>query len=161
MAVKEQPLKLDVSLDITAPVELVFHAFFDAPALSAWHNTSRSIAIPRLLGPYVLEWLPSAERDEVLGRMGGVFRATVMHIEPNDHVFLADAFWLPPDAGPLGPLSVQMTFTSSATPDGRASTLVRVVMTGFDDGVRWKRYLGLATTQWQTALGILKMLLEK
>ncbi|MEQ1730259.1 MAG: hypothetical protein ABL982_17980, partial [Vicinamibacterales bacterium] len=60
-----------------------------------------------------------------------------------------------------GPLSVQMTFTSSATPDGRASTLVRVVMTGFDNGVRWKRYLGLATTQWQQALGVLKMLLER
>ena len=161
MAVKEQPLKLDVSIDITAPVELVFQAFFDAPALGAWHDTSRSIAIPRLLGPYVLEWPPSAERDEVLGRMGGVFRATVMHIEPNDHVFLADAFWLPPDGGPLGPLSVQMTFTSSATPVGRASTLVRVVMTGFDNGVRWKRYLGLATTQWQQALGVLKMLLER
>jgi uncharacterized protein YndB with AHSA1/START domain len=161
MAVKEQPLKLDVSIDITAPVEQVFHAFFEASALAAWHDTSRSIAIPRLLGPYVLEWQPSAERDEVLGRMGGVFRATVMHIEPNDHVFLADAFWLPPDGGPLGPLSVQMTFTSNATPDGRASTLVRVLMTGFDDGVRWKRYLGLATTQWQKALGVLKLLLER
>ncbi len=161
MAVKEQPLKLDVSIDITVPVEVVFHAFFDAAALSAWHNTSRSIAIPRLLGPYVLEWERSAERDEVLGRMGGVFRATVMHIEPNDHVFLADAFWLPPDGGPLGPLSVQMTFTSSAAPDGRASTLVRVAMTGFDDGTRWKRYLGLATTQWQNALDALKTLLER
>jgi uncharacterized protein YndB with AHSA1/START domain len=161
MAVKEQPLKLDVSIDITAPVEQVFEAFFDASTLGAWHDTSRSIAIPRLLGPYVLEWQPSAERDEVLGRMGGVFRATVMHIEPNDHVFLADAFWLPPDGGPLGPLSVQMTFTSSATPDGRSSTLVRVVMTGFDDGLRWRRYLGLATTQWQQALGVLKTLLER
>lgn len=161
MAVKEQPLKLDVTLDITAPAELVFHAFFDAPALVAWHGTSRSIATPRLLGPYVLEWPPSAERDEVLGRMGGIFRATVMHIEPNDHIFLADAFWLPPDGGPLGPLAVQITFTPTATPDGAQSTLVRIVMTGFDDGVRWKRYLGLATTQWQKALGVLKMLLEK
>lgn len=161
MAVREQPLKLDVTLDITAPVDLIFDAFFDAPALGAWHATSRSICIPRLLGPYVLEWPPSTERDEMLGRMGGVFRATVMHIEPNDHVFLADAFWLPPDGGPLGPLAVQMTFSPKATPDGRPATLVRIVMTGFDEGVRWKRYLGLATTQWQNALGVLKMLLEK
>ena len=161
MAVKEQPLKLDVTLDITAPVDLVFAAFFDAPALVAWQGTSRSIAVPRLLGPYVLEWPPSVERDEMLGRMGGIFRATVMHIEPNDHVFLADAFWLPPDGGPLGPLAVQITFTPTATPEGASSTVVRVVMTGFDDGVRWKRYLGLATTQWQKALGVLKMLLEK
>jgi len=97
----------------------------------------------------------------MLGRMGGVFRATVMHIEPNDHVFLADAFWLPPDGGPLGPLAVQITFTPTATTDGAHSTLVRVLMTGFDDGVRWKRYLGLATTQWQKALSILKLLLER
>ncbi len=161
MAVKEQTLKLDVTLDITAPVESVFQAFFDSPALGAWQGTSRAIAVPRLLGPYVLEWPASHERDEVLGRMGGIFRATVMHVEPNDHVFLADAFWLPPDGGPLGPLAVQITFTPKATPDGRSSTLVRVVMTGFDDGVRWKRYLGLATTQWQKALGVLKMLLER
>ena len=161
MPVKETPLKLDVSLDITAPVDVVFHAFFDATALTGWHGTSRSIAVPRLLGPYVLEWPPSAERDEMLGRMGGVFRATVMHIEPNDHLFLADAFWLPPDGGPLGPLAVQITFTPTATTDGAHSTLVRVLMTGFDDGVRWKRYLGLATTQWQKALSILKLLLER
>ena len=161
MPVKETPLKLDVSLDIAAPVDVVFHAFFDATALTGWHGTSRSIAVPRLLGPYVLEWPPSAERDEMLGRMGGVFRATVMHIEPNDHLFLADAFWLPPDGGPLGPLAVQITFTPTATTDGTGSTLVRVLMTGFDDGVRWKRYLGLATTQWQKALSILKLLLER
>jgi uncharacterized protein YndB with AHSA1/START domain len=161
MSVKETALKLDVSLDITAPVDVVFHAFFDAPALTAWHGTSRSIAVPRLLGPYVLEWPPSAERDEMLGRMGGIFRATVMHIEPNDHLFLADAFWLPPDGGPLGPLAVQITFTPTATTDGAHSTLVRVLMTGFDDGVRWRRYLGLATAQWQKALGVLKLLLER
>ncbi len=161
MADKDQSLKLDVTLDINAPVELVFQAFFEAPALGAWHGTSRSIAIPRLLGPYVLEWPPSVERDEMLGRMGGVFRGTIMHIEPNDHIFLADAFWLPPDGGPLGPLAVQMTFTPKAGPDGTRSTVVRIVMTGFDDGVRWKRYLGLATTQWQKALGVLKMLLER
>ena len=161
MAVKEQPLKLDVTLDIVAPVERVFQSFFDASALAAWQGTSRSIAVPRLLGPYVLEWPPSAERDEMLGRLGGIFRATVMHIEPNDHAFLADAFWLPPDGGPLGPLAVQLTFTPAATPDGNQSTVVRVVMTGFDDGVRWKRYLGLATAQWQQGLGVLKTLLEK
>jgi len=161
MAVKEQSLKLDVTLEMSSPVEPVFQAFFDSEVLGAWLATSRAIAVPRLLGPYVLEWPASNERDEVLGRTGGIFRATVMHIDPNDHVFLADAFWLPPDGGPLGPLAVQITFSPKAKPDGRPSTLVRVVMTGFDDGVRWKRYLGLTTSQWQNALGVLKMLLEK
>jgi len=161
MAVKEQSLKLDVTLEMLAPVEKAFQAFFDSVALGEWLSTTRAIAVPRLLGPYVLEWPISTERDEVLGRTGGVFRATVMHIESNDHVFLADAFWLPPDGGPLGPLAVQITFTPKATPEGRQSALVRVVMTGFDDGVRWRRYLGLATSQWQKALGDLKTLLEK
>jgi uncharacterized protein YndB with AHSA1/START domain len=161
MAVKEQSLKLDVTLEIGAPVDRVFDAFFDPSALATWQGTSRSIAVARLLGPYVLEWPPSAERDDMLGRMGGIFRATVMHIEPNDHIFLADAFWLPPDGGPLGPLAVQITFTTKATAAAGQATLVRVVITGFDDGVRWKRYLGLATSQWEGALRVLKSLLEK
>ena len=79
----------------------------------------------------------------------------------SDHVFLADAFWLPPDGGPLGPLALQITFAPAAAPDGTRSTLVRVVMTGFDEGVRWKRYLGLSTTQWQDALRTLKDVLER
>jgi uncharacterized protein YndB with AHSA1/START domain len=162
MAVQEQSArKIDVTMDIAAPAELVFRAFFDAPMLAAWQGASRSIAVARLLGPYVLEWPPSIERDEVLGRMGGIFSATVMHVEPNDHLFLADAFWLPPDGGPVGPLAVQITFTPTATADGASSTLVRVVITGFDEGVRWKRYLGLATAQWQRALSVLKKLLER
>src|SRR4051794_25592581 len=161
MAVRQPPLKLDVTMDITAFPDIVFGAFFDSTALAVWHGTSRSIAVPRLLGPYVLEWPASVERDEVLGRMGGIFRATVMHVEPNDHLFLADAFWLPPDGGPLGPLAVQITFTPTANREGASSTLVRVVITGFDEGVRWKRYLGLATAQWQRALSILKKLLER
>ena len=161
MAANEQPLKLDVTIDIVAPVEIVFTAFFNAPALGAWQGTTRSIAIPRLLGPYVLEWQASTEVDDVLGRLGGVFRATVMNIEPNDHVFLADAFWLPPDGGPLGPLAMQITFTPTAVPDGARSTMVRVVMTGFDNGVRWKRYLDHSTAGWQRSLGILKSLLER
>lgn len=162
MAVKDQaPPKLDVTLDIAAPPEIVFQSFFQDGALSAWHGTSRSIAVPRLLGPFVLEWPASAERDEMLGRLGGVFRATVMHIEPNDHVFLADAYWLPPDGAPLGPFAVECTFTPSAAANGGRSTVVRVVMTGFDEGVRWRRYHGIATAQWQRALRVLKMLLEK
>ena len=117
-------------------------AFFDSAALAAWHGTSRSIAMPRLLGPYVLEWPPSDRRDEVLGRMGGIFRATVMHIEPNDHVFLADAFWLPPDGGPLGPLAVQITLTArrrrpTGTVDAGASRDDRLRQTVYAGGGTW------------------------
>lgn len=162
MAVKEQTRReLDLSLEIAAPPVVVFQSFFQEGALNAWQGTRRAIAVPRLLGPYVLDWAPSNDTDEVLGRTGGVFRATVMHIEPGDHVFLADAFWLPPDTGPLGPFAIQVTFSPASSNNGGPSTLLRVVISGFDDGVRWQRYHAIATAQWQRALRVLKLLLEK
>jgi len=47
---------------------------------------------------------------------------TVMHIDPNDQVFLADAFWLPPDGDPLRPLAVQITFSRHRTAASRRSS---------------------------------------
>jgi uncharacterized protein YndB with AHSA1/START domain len=160
MPAKNAELQLDVAADIAAPVDRVFASFFDAEALARWRRTSRSIAVPRLLGPYVLEWPPTVERDEVLGRLGGVFRATVMQVAPNDHLFLADAFWLPPDGGPLGPLAAHIDLTFASTPEGDPATHVRVLITGFDDGVRWKRYLGLSRSEWRENLDALKNMLE-
>jgi uncharacterized protein YndB with AHSA1/START domain len=159
MAVNQETMKLDVSIEIAAPVSVVFAAFFDDVALGSWLHTSRTIAVARLLGPYVLEWPQADERDEVLGRLGGIFRATVMQVDPYDHLFLADAFWLPPDGGPLGPLSVQITFTPTTTA-AETITVLRVVITGFDSGIRWQRYLVLARAQWQDGLTALKRLLE-
>jgi uncharacterized protein YndB with AHSA1/START domain len=162
MAVRERTLKLDISLDIAAPVPLAFAAFFDDAALASWLQTSRSIAVPQILGPYVLEWRSSAgrrDREEGAGE-GGIFRATVVDVEPNDHLFLADAFWLPEEGGPLGPLAVQVTFTPTAAADGSTTTLVRLLITGFDDSPRWQRYFALARRQWQEGLDALKRLLE-
>ena len=44
---------------------------------------------------------------------------------------------------------------------GGGGTFLRIVMTGFDEGIRWRRYLDRATAQWQRGLGVLKMLLER
>lgn len=162
MAVKEETRHdLDLSLEIGAPPVAVFQAFFQEGALAAWQGTRRAIAVPRLLGPWVLDWPASNERDELLGRHGGVFRATVMHIEPPEQVFLADAFWLPPDSGPLGPFAIQLTFTPAPSRADASSTLLRVTISGFDDGVRWQRYHAMSTAHWQRALRTLKLLLEK
>lgn len=162
MAVKEQtPRTLDVALDIAAPPVVVFTAFFEDAALATWQGTSRSIAKPRLLGPFVLEWPTSNDSDDVLGRLGGVLRGTVMHIEPGDHVFIADMFWLPPDGAPLGPFALEVTFTPATSTSGRHSTVVRVAISGFDEGERWRRYHEIATAQWQRALRTLKTLLER
>ena len=53
------------------------------PARSARGGRSaRSVTTPRALGPYAIEWRPTDFRDEILGRLGGVFRGTVMQFEP-------------------------------------------------------------------------------
>ena len=162
MAVKERtPPTLDITLDITAPADAVFDAFFRNDMLAEWLATSRSIAVPRLLGPYVLEWAITDERDDVFGRGGGVLRGSVMQIERGSYVFVADVYWLPPDSPPLGPFGIQLTFVPAAREDRAQSTLVRIVISGFDQGARWKRYHGIATAQWQRALRTLKTLLEK
>jgi uncharacterized protein YndB with AHSA1/START domain len=147
---------LDISIDIDAPPARVLKAFFDADALGAWWQAARSVTVPRTLGPYAIEWKPTEYRDDVLGRLGGVFRGTVMQFEPGSGFFLADAFWLPPDADPIGPMALEVT--CSATDTG---TRLRVAQTGFEDSARWRRYYDVVGTGWQRALNSLKSLLEK
>ncbi len=93
---------LDVSAVIAAPVGRVMKAFFDPGALGAWWQVSRAVTTPRVLGAYAIEWPPTDFRDEILGRLGGVFRGTVMQFNPSTGFFVADAFWLPPDGDPIG-----------------------------------------------------------
>src|SRR5688572_8451737 len=93
----EPPPVLDVTTVIAAPAGRVLRAFFDSAALGAWWQARRSVTLPRTLGPYVIDWAPTDFRDEVLGRLGGVFRGTVMQFQPDTGFFVADAYWLPPD----------------------------------------------------------------
>jgi len=132
-------------------------AFFDADALMAWWQVSRSVTTPRPLGPYVIEWAPTDFRDEVLGRLGGVFRGVVMQCDPGRGFFVADAFWLPPDGDPIGPMALEVTLKA----EGDAMTRVRVVQTGYEDSARWRRYYEVIGFGWERALTSLKSLLEK
>src|SRR4029077_17561616 len=86
---------LDASIDIKATPRVVLDAFFDAAALVPWLRTVRSVTIPRTLGPYALEWPTSEDRDEVLGKLGGVLRGTVIQIEPTRGFDRAAGFWPP------------------------------------------------------------------
>jgi uncharacterized protein YndB with AHSA1/START domain len=158
MAAKNAPAApgLDLSIAIAAPPTLVMRAFFDADALGAWWSVTRSVTTPRVLGPYAVEWPPTEFRDEVLGRLGGVFRGTVMQFEAGRGFFVADAFWLPPDGDPIGPMALEVTCTPS---DG--GTEVRVTQRGFEESARWRRYYEVVTVGWQRALKSMKMLLEK
>jgi uncharacterized protein YndB with AHSA1/START domain len=161
MANTAAPPGLDAQLVIKAPVNLVLKAFFDPAALCAWWQVLRSVTTPRVLGPYAIEWAPTDFRDEVLGRLGGVFRGTIMTFEHGRGFFVADAFWLPPDGDPIGPMALSVTCTAETGADGQAATRVHVSQSGFEESVRWRRYYQVIGVGWERALMSLKMLLEK
>jgi uncharacterized protein YndB with AHSA1/START domain len=150
------PPSLDVSATIAAPAARVLKAFFDADALSAWWQVLHSVTTPRVLGPYAIEWKPTDFHDEVLGRLGGVFRGTIVQFHQGQGFFVADAFWLPPDGEPIGPMALEVRLEAEAT----GTTRVRVTQTGFEEGARWRRYYEVIGVGWSRALTSLKSLLE-
>ena len=147
---------LDVSTVIAAPAGRVMKAFFDPGALSAWWEAAHAVTTPRALGPFAVEWAPTDFRDEVLGRLGGVFRGTIVEYQPGKGFFVGDAFWLPPDGDPIGPMALRVTFDTA--PGG--ATRVRVTQTGFEESPRWRRYYEVIGFGWERALASLKSLLE-
>ena len=142
---------------IAAPPGRVMKAFFDPGALSAWWEAAHSVTTPRLLGPFAVEWPPTDFRDEVLGRLGGVFRGTIVECEPGKGFLVADAFWLPPDGDPIGPMALRITLQ----PEVPGATRVRVTQTGFEESARWRRYYEVIGLGWERALAGLKSLLEQ
>ncbi len=150
---------LDLTILIAAPPTRVLKAFFDPDALAAWWQVVRSVTTARPLGPYVIEWQPTEFRDEILGRLGGVFRGTVLHVQPGHGFFVADGFWLPPDGDPIGPMALDVTCTATGQ-DPDEQTTLRVTQTGCDDSLRWRRYYEVIGYGWERALASLKVLLE-
>ena len=155
--------ELDISVVVKAPINRVLKAFFDADALGAWWQVVHSVTTPRTLGVYAIEWSPTDFRDEILGRLGGVFRGTVVHFDAGRGFFVADAYWLPPDGDPIGPMALDVTFTAIASPDSptEPATTVRVLQNGFEESPRWRRYYEVVGVGWERALYSLRMLLEK
>ena len=148
---------LDVTTIIAAPPGRVLKAFFDARALNAWLQAAHSVTSPRVLGPFAIEWAPTNFCDEILGRLGGVFRGTIVQFEADKGFFVADAFWLPPDGEPIGPMAFEVTLQGERT----GVTRVRVTQTGFEESARWRRYYEVIGLGWSRALASLKSLLEK
>ena len=134
-------------------------AFFDPDALGAWWQVAHAVTVPRMLGPFAVEWNPTDFRDDLLGRLGGVFRGTVMEFDEGRGFFVADCFWLPPDGDPIGPMALEVTCTPD-TSDGRPATVVHVKQSGYEESERWRRYYELITHGWERALATLKSLLE-
>jgi uncharacterized protein YndB with AHSA1/START domain len=150
------PPSLDVTAVIAAPAGRVLKAFFDADALSAWWQVAHSVTTPRVLGPYAIEWAPTDFRDDLLGRLGGVFRGTIVQFQAGEGFVVADAFWLPPDGDPIGPMALEVRLLAESA----GGTRVRVTQTGFEESARWRRYYEVIGFGWARALASLKSLLE-
>jgi uncharacterized protein YndB with AHSA1/START domain len=145
---------------IAAAPGQVLKAFFDADALGAWWQVVRSVTTPRALGPYAIEWAPTEFRDEILGRLGGVFRGSVMQFEPGTAFFVADCYWLPPDGDPIGPMALEVRCTPE-TNGARTGTRLQVRQSGFEESHRWRRYYEVVGNGWDRALSSLRSILEK
>jgi uncharacterized protein YndB with AHSA1/START domain len=146
----------DHSILITAAPTRVLGAFFDPLALAAWWHTTRSVTAPRVLGVYAVEWEPTAEADDLLGRLGGVFYGVVTEYQPGRELLVSEAWWLPPDTDPVGPMSLEV----SCAMDGPACRL-RVRQSGFEDSARWRRYYSVIERGWQLSMAALKEYVER
>jgi uncharacterized protein YndB with AHSA1/START domain len=146
---------LNVTTLIAAPPGRILRAFFDPGALNAWWQVTHAVTTPRMLGPYAIEWPATDFRDEVLGRLGGVFRGTIIQFDSARGFVVADAFWLPPDGDPIGPMALEVNVAVEG-----GATRVRVTQTGYEESVRWRRYYEVIGVGWERALASLKSLLE-
>lgn len=143
------------SLTIAAPPARILDAFFDQDALAAWCRVARSECEPRPLGSYALEWPPTEWRDELLGRLGGSLRGTVMEFVAGRELFIAEVHWLPPDGDPIGPMAIEAT--CKAQPEG---TVLRVRHSGWEKSPRWSRYYEVLAAGMTRALDDLRAFVE-
>jgi uncharacterized protein YndB with AHSA1/START domain len=149
------PASFDCVVEIAAPPEAVFAAFFAPDDLQAWWAALRSVTTPRPLGIYAVEWATTDHADPLLGALGGVFYGTVIDVRPPREFFLADAYWLPPARDPIGPMALQVMCEPTA-----AGTRLRFQLDGCDDSPRWRRFYRIVNAGWSAALGTLKTHLE-
>jgi uncharacterized protein YndB with AHSA1/START domain len=143
------------TLMIDGPATLVLDAFFDPDALAAWWQARRSLCVARPLGSYAVEWDTTEWRDDLLGRLGGAFRGTVIDYKPGREFFVADAYWLPPDGGPIGPMALEVTCAPQAQ-----GTRVQVRQSGWEQAPRWSRYYDVLDSGFTQALAELKAYVE-
>jgi uncharacterized protein YndB with AHSA1/START domain len=147
---------VDQSLLVRAAPARVIAAFFDPAALAAWWQVVRSVTTPRVLGAYAVEWERSVVPDDLLGPLGGVLHGTVVDFDAGRGFLVADAWWLPPEGEPLGPIALEV----ACVPDGAGARL-RVRQSGFEPTPRWRRYYEIIDPGWRASLGALRQLLER
>jgi uncharacterized protein YndB with AHSA1/START domain len=147
--------ELDASILIDAPPARVLDVFFDAAAIARWWQASRSVTTPRALGVYAVEWPAASEADDLLGRLGGVFHGTVIEYARERGFLVAEAWWLPPDGDPIGPMALEVTTSAEGS-----GCRLHVRQSGFDESARWRRYYAVIGRGWRTSLASLKQYVE-
>ena len=145
----------DHSLAIEASPTRILDAFFRSEDLAAWWHLARSLCLPRALGSYAIEWPPTEWTDDVLGRLGGAFRGTIIEFKPGRGFFIADAYWLPPDGEPIGPMALEVTCTELGE-----RTVLRVRQSGWENSHRWTRYYEILALNFTASLEELKRHVE-
>ena len=68
---------------------------------------------------------------------------------------MADAYWIPPEGEPLGPMALEVTFASHA--DG---CRLHIRQDGYAPSPRWRRYYAVVARGWQVSLIALKRYAE-
>jgi uncharacterized protein YndB with AHSA1/START domain len=145
----------DHSLAIAAPPAHILDAFFAAEDLASWWHVTRSLCHTRPLGSYAVEWEPTDWTDDVLGRLGGAFRGTVIEFKAGREFFVADAYWLPPEGDPIGPMALEATCTQLGD-----RAVLRVRQSGWENSRRWTRYYEVLAPNFTASLEDLKKYLE-
>ena len=133
----QQSSAFDHSILVHASPETVLGAFFDPGALAEWWLAVRSVTTARPLGIYAIEWNPTPEADAILRRLG-------------------DAWWIPPDGDPIGPMSLQVYCSVEDS-----ACRLRVRQSGFEETPRFRRYYSVIERGWHISLAALKEYAEK
>jgi hypothetical protein len=162
---QDHGLGFEHTITIAAASERILNAFFDPAALMRWWDVRTAIVVPRPLGVYALAWATTVHRDDVLGPLGGVFYGIVAEYAPEREFFVADAYWLPPEGDPIGPMGLEVSCAVDRPLRKRAAsglqTRLRVRQSGYEEGARWSRYYSVVTPGWLTSLRALKVYLEE
>jgi uncharacterized protein YndB with AHSA1/START domain len=148
-------VQFEHSVSIAASPSRVMAAFFDPQGLATWWHVARSVTTPRSPGVFAVEWEPTAERDELLGPLGGVFHGTVIDYLPGHKLFVGDAWWVPPEGEPIGPMALEVVCER----DGAVCRL-RVRQSGIGDNPRSRRYYDVIGRGWRSSMAALKAYVE-
>jgi hypothetical protein len=157
MAREGDGLVIERAIRIRSTPARVLGAFFDPRDLAEWWDVSHAVVVPRPLAPYAVQWPATTFRDEVLGRLGGTLHGMLMDVREGASLFIADAYYTPPDTAPIGPMALEVQVRGIE--DGRTTELT-LRQSAVDEGPRWRHYFEVMGGGWDRALEALREHLE-